>query len=105
MSDPTDVYVGARVREARLAAGLSQTTLAGMLGVAYQQIQKYENASNRISCSRIVRIAAALGRPVEWFFDEAAIYFDGGSHGNISRSAFVKTIGTRPGRRLKPTGR
>ena len=71
MSDPTDVYVGARVREARLAAGLSQTTLAGMLGVAYQQIQKYENASNRISCSRIGRIAAALGRPVEWFFDEA----------------------------------
>ena len=73
MSDPTDVYVGARVREARLAAGLSQTTLAGMLGVAYQQIQKYENASNRISCSRIVRIAAALGRPVEWFFDEAPL--------------------------------
>ena len=73
MIDPIDIHVGAKVKEARLAAGLSQTTLAGMLGVAYQQIQKYENASNRISCSRIVRIAAALGRPVEWFFDEAPL--------------------------------
>ena len=73
MNDPIDVYVGARVRAARLAAGLSQTTLAGMLGVAYQQLQKYENASNRISCSRIVKIAAALGRPVEWFFEGASL--------------------------------
>ncbi|MEA2991652.1 MAG: hypothetical protein QOD40_572, partial [Alphaproteobacteria bacterium] len=42
------------------------------LGVTFQQVQKYEKGTNRISMSRMVKIAAALGRPVAWFVDQDA---------------------------------
>jgi transcriptional regulator with XRE-family HTH domain len=75
MIDPIDAYVGKRVREARIAVRLSQTLLGQMCGgVAFQQVQKYENGANRISASRLFKIAAAVGRPVEWFFEGAPAY-------------------------------
>ena len=58
--DELDVALGAAVRLRRRMLGLSQETLAEQCGVSFQQIQKYENGSNRISFSRLVQIAAAL---------------------------------------------
>src|SRR5262245_3324265 len=55
-----DVYTGARVREFRLALGLSQTELGDQSGITFQQIQKYEGGKNRIGASRLVQIARAL---------------------------------------------
>jgi transcriptional regulator with XRE-family HTH domain len=65
---PVDFSVGCRLREARLAAGMSQNTLAAELKVTFQQIQKYEAAANRLSASRLYAIAKLLGRDIAWFF-------------------------------------
>lgn len=69
MPHPTDVYVGRRVREARVAKGMSQTDLGDQLGVSFQQVQKYEKGTNRIGASRLLQTAVALSVPVEYFFD------------------------------------
>jgi transcriptional regulator with XRE-family HTH domain len=67
--DPIDKYVGKRVRERRLQAGLSQLALAELLGVGFQQVQKYETARNRISASTLFRLGQALGVPPGHFFE------------------------------------
>jgi transcriptional regulator with XRE-family HTH domain len=58
--DQIDVAVGARIRIRRRWMGLSQTQLAAALGVTFQQVQKYEKGSNRVSASMLVRSAKAL---------------------------------------------
>ena len=65
---PVDVFVGARVKTFRTVNGLSQTALAERIGITFQQLQKYETGANRVSCSRLVQIAEALGEPVYNFF-------------------------------------
>jgi len=49
--------------------GLSQEDLAKSVGVAFQQLQKYETGANRVSASRLWDVAEALGVPVTYFFD------------------------------------
>lgn len=68
--DPVDVHVGAKVRARRLLMGFSQDSLAKMIGLTFQQIQKYERGTNRISVSRLIDIAKALKVPVNYFFGE-----------------------------------
>ena len=65
-----DGFVGQRLREARLLAGLSQSELGSRLGVTFQAVQKYESGENRLSASRLLAVAGLLGRPVSFFFDE-----------------------------------
>jgi len=61
--NPIDKYVGNRVRMRRLMLNMSQTELAAALGLAFQQVQKYENGTNRISASRLrADRAGAVGR-------------------------------------------
>ena len=62
--DNVDVEVGARIRELRTKAGLSQTALAQELGITFQQVQKYETGSNRVSSGRLTRIAEFLEVPI-----------------------------------------
>lgn len=69
MAHPVDKAVGARVRELRIRAGVSQVELGRALGVSFQQIQKYEKGSNRMGASRLVQVATTLGVPVETLFD------------------------------------
>ena len=68
--NPVDIHVGARVRFCRTVQRISQTTLADALGLTFQQIQKYERGTNRISASRLWDISQALGVPVTYFFDD-----------------------------------
>jgi transcriptional regulator with XRE-family HTH domain len=56
-----DIAIGLRIRERRRYLGLSQNELSARLGISFQQIQKYERGANRVSFSRLVEIAAALG--------------------------------------------
>ncbi|GIX16885.1 MAG: transcriptional regulator [Rhodothalassiaceae bacterium] len=63
-----DAFVGRRIRERRLAAGITQQELAAALGLSYQQVQKYENGSNRISAGRLYVLARLLGADVTDFF-------------------------------------
>jgi transcriptional regulator with XRE-family HTH domain len=67
---PIDIYVGRRLREARLLAGLNQEQLGDALGVSFQAVQKYESGANRLSASRLLLAAKALGRPTSYFFHD-----------------------------------
>lgn len=67
--DPLDVHVGQRLRMRRGLAGLSQEKLAEAVGVSFQQIQKYENGSNRVGARRLFDLGQVLSVPVEWFFE------------------------------------
>lgn len=68
--NPVDVHVGARLRERRVLLGLTQTELADLLGITFQQAQKYERGTNRISASRLYDIANVLELPIQWFYDD-----------------------------------
>lgn len=68
--DPVDVHVGKRLRLRRALLGLSQEQLAAAVGVTFQQIQKYERGSNRVSASRLFDIARVLGVPISFFFED-----------------------------------
>lgn len=69
--DPTDVYVGSRIRLRRNMLGLSQEKLGEKLGITFQQIQKYEKGTNRVGASRLQAISDILDVPVSYFFEEA----------------------------------
>lgn len=66
---PVDLHVGARIRLRRKIARISQIDLAAAIGVTFQQIQKYESGSNRISASSLHAAAMALRTPIAWFFE------------------------------------
>lgn len=63
-----DVIFGNNIRLRRTTLGISQEKLGLELGVSFQQIQKYEKGTNRVSASKIVAIAKALSCPVEYLF-------------------------------------
>ena len=69
MARKTDSYVGRRIRHRRWIVGISQMELAERAGVRFQQIQKYETGSNRVSASKLWEISRALNIPVEYFFE------------------------------------
>ena len=64
-----DVHVGERLRQRRPLLGLNQMQLAKMIGVSFQQLQKYELGKNRVSASRLWEIAQALRVQVGFFFE------------------------------------
>jgi transcriptional regulator with XRE-family HTH domain len=69
--NPIDKHVGTRVRMRRMMLNKSQTELGNALGLTFQQVQKYEKGTNRISASRLVQIGNFLQVPVTFFFDDA----------------------------------
>jgi transcriptional regulator with XRE-family HTH domain len=70
--DPLDVMVGAKIRIFRTHRGMSQGYLAAKIGIAFQQVQKYENGTNRVGASRLSRIAAVLGISIGELFEPSA---------------------------------
>ena len=71
--NPIDKHVGSRVRMRRMMLGLSQEKLGDALQppVSFQQVQKYEKGTNRISASRLQQSAHILQVPVPFFFEGA----------------------------------
>jgi transcriptional regulator with XRE-family HTH domain len=70
--NPIDIHVGSRVRLRRMLVGMSQEKLGEMLGLTFQQIQKYEKGANRIGASRLYQISQILDVPVQFFFEDIA---------------------------------
>ena len=64
-----DVNVGARLRMRRAMTNMSQSKLGSLLGVTFQQIQKYEKGVNRISASRLKQAASVFEVDVDWFYE------------------------------------
>jgi transcriptional regulator with XRE-family HTH domain len=70
--NPIDVHVGHRLRLRRTLLGMSQERLGQLLGLTFQQIQKYERGVNRIGSSRLYELGQILHVPVSFFFDDMA---------------------------------
>ena len=68
--NPVDFSVGQRIRFKRWQLGVSQTTLGEFIGVRFQQIQKYETGTNRISASRLWDVSKLLQEDVGYFFQD-----------------------------------
>src|ERR1700733_13754476 len=64
-----DRHVGERIRHRRAEMGLTQEDMGRVLGISYQQIQKYETGTNRISAGRLFEVGRALTVDVSYFFD------------------------------------
>jgi transcriptional regulator with XRE-family HTH domain len=64
-----DIYIGARMRERRLALNLSQAGLGEVLGVSFQQVQKYEGGKNRVSAARLFEICRILNISLSSMFE------------------------------------
>ena len=64
-----DRHVGVRVRERRVALGLTQQRLAELIGTTYQQAHKYERGLNRVSAGRLHLLARALKVEPGYFFE------------------------------------
>jgi len=112
MGNDIDVYLGKRLRRRRRLLGLTQQQLAGVVGVRFQQIQKYECGANRISAARLWQLSEALEVPVGYFYDglseraekEAKVEAEGGEMFarketlDLVRAYYL--LGERPRRRL-----
>lgn len=68
-ANAVDRRLGQRMRARRLEIGMSQERLAELLGVTFQQVQKYEKGVNRVAASRLFDLAASLEVPVAYFFE------------------------------------
>ncbi|RUW83410.1 helix-turn-helix transcriptional regulator, partial [Mesorhizobium sp. M1E.F.Ca.ET.063.01.1.1] len=66
---PADLHVGRQIAMVRVQSDVSQGQLARSIGISFQQLQKYENARNRVSASMIYEIGRSLGVPVSRFFE------------------------------------
>lgn len=68
--NPVDIHVGSRLRQRRALLNISQEKLAETVGLTFQQIQKYERGTNRVSASRLYQFSKILDIPVSYFFDK-----------------------------------
>ena len=83
-----DIHVGARIRRRRIQLAVTQEELGATVGVTFQQIQKYEQGSHRVSSSRLYEIAKALDVPVSYFFERMPLNaLSGRPAGRIRKSS------------------
>ena len=102
-ANPMDAHVGGRLRLRRTMLGMSQEKLGELLGLTFQQVQKYEKGVNRVGASRLFELSRVLQVPIQFFFDEAPVaddapatgFADGGETGYVA-----ETITSREGLEL-----
>ena len=68
--NPIDIHVGNRIRLRRTLLGMSQEKLACLLGLTFQQVQKYEKGMNRVGASRLWDISKVLEAPISFFYED-----------------------------------
>jgi len=90
----TDKEIGKRIKGRRIELGISQKTLAEVVGVTYQQVQRYEKGTNKLNAEKIQLIAHTLSLPVSYFFesDEARM---------ISKEEVKPCLPTQDGKLLR----
>jgi transcriptional regulator with XRE-family HTH domain len=65
----TDRHIGHRLRACRMMLRLNQSELGKAIGVTFQQLQKYEKGSNRVSASTLQKLAVTMEVPITYFFE------------------------------------
>lgn len=89
----TDQIIGERIRLRRLEIGMSQEQLAALLGITFQQVQKYEKGVNRVSASRLLDVADVLETPVTKFYDNLSKR-DGASSKLLETTSYANELST-----------
>jgi transcriptional regulator with XRE-family HTH domain len=90
-ANPIDGQVGNRVRIRRMLVGMSQERLGDLLGLTFQQVQKYEKGINRIGAGRLFEIARILDVPIAFFYDGVGGAADGLSESSAPVMEFVSS--------------
>ena len=93
----TDATAGQRLRIRRTELGISQSAVAEELGVTFQQVQKYENGTNRLSGGRLQQLAEFLQVPVTYFFEQKSA---GGAKHDAEKNLLTQMLLTRDGNKL-----
>ncbi len=93
---PIDAHVGARLRQRRTLLGMTQPNLGDALGVTFQQAQKYERGTNRISASRLFYLCGVLDVPIQFFFDDMPTAVAASSPANKKRGKAKKLPSYEP---------
>ncbi len=94
---PTDMHVGARVRQRRTLLGMTQTDLANALGLTFQQVQKYERGTNRIAASRLLDLSRVFDVPINYFFDDMPPEVAASPQATKGRGRAKEPVGHDPG--------
>jgi len=90
-ANPIDGQVGNRVRIRRMLIGMSQEKLGDLLGLTFQQVQKYEKGINRIGAGRLFEIARILDVPIDFFYDGVGTPSDGVGEARAPVMEFVSS--------------
>jgi transcriptional regulator with XRE-family HTH domain len=99
-ANPVDVQVGSRVRLRRMLIGMSQERLGELLGLTFQQVQKYEKGMNRIGAGRLFDIARILGVSIDYFYEGLTGAASRGFSENDASPPVMEFISTSEGLQL-----
>ena len=67
---PIDVHIGKKLKMIRIMSGMSQNQIGELVGVTFQQIQKYEKGLNKISAGKLYELSQVFGKPISIFFND-----------------------------------
>ena len=99
-ANPIDAQVGNRVRLRRMLIGMSQERLGELLGLTFQQVQKYEKGVNRIGAGRLFEVARILGVPIDYFYEGAMAQSSGSATENESSPPVMEFVSSGEGLQL-----
>jgi len=99
-ANPIDVQVGNRVRIRRMLIGMSQERLGDLLGLTFQQVQKYEKGVNRIGAGRLYEVARILNVPVDFFYEGVSSASASGSKEHEDAPPVIEFVSSGEGLQL-----
>lgn len=99
-ANPIDAQVGNRVRLRRMLIGMSQERLGELLGLTFQQVQKYEKGVNRIGAGRLFEVSRILGVNIEYFYEGVNNQLAGGFADNPSSPPVMEFVSSGEGLQL-----
>jgi len=99
-ANPIDAQVGNRVRLRRMLIGMSQERLGELLGLTFQQVQKYEKGVNRIGAGRLFEVSRILGVNIDYFYEGVNNQLAGGFADSASSPPVMEFVSSGEGLQL-----
>ena len=99
-ANPIDVQVGNRVRIRRMLIGMSQERLGDLLGLTFQQVQKYEKGVNRIGAGRLYEVSRILNVPIDFFYEGLATNQPGAGETEVAAPPVMEFVSSGEGLQL-----
>jgi transcriptional regulator with XRE-family HTH domain len=99
-ANPIDAQVGNRVRLRRMLIGMSQERLGELLGLTFQQVQKYEKGVNRIGAGRLFEVSRILGVGIDYFYEGVNSQLAGGFTDGASSPPVMEFVTSGEGLQL-----